>query len=228
MLSCPLNTIEIYSLSKYFGTTGWRLGLVMIAKNNRFNKLLQNLPSADKKKLQTRYDIATIDPKKLTFMQRLVFDSRQVAEAHVGGLSTPQQVLIGLFLFYDMFVQSVEYRQEIHNILLKRIKLLYAQLGTPAVIDPKGTDYYALLYVPQITENLYGSKARKYLEEHYSYLDFLFHLAKKYHVVLLPGGGFGTIDWRVRISLANLDLEDYGKIGKAFAACIKDMVKPAL
>ena len=84
------------------------------------------------------------------------------------------------------------------------------------------------LYVPQITENLYGSKARKYLEEHYSYLDFLFHLAKKYHVVLLPGGGFGTIDWRVRISLANLDLEDYGKIGKAFAACIKDMVKPAL
>ena len=25
MMSCPLNTIEVYSLSKYFGTTGWRL-----------------------------------------------------------------------------------------------------------------------------------------------------------------------------------------------------------
>ncbi len=35
MASCPYNTIEVFSLSKYFGTTGWRLGLVMLSKKNR-------------------------------------------------------------------------------------------------------------------------------------------------------------------------------------------------
>ena len=43
-----------------------------------------------------------MEPEKLSFMERLVLDSRQVAEAHVGGLSTPQQVLMGLFMFYDL------------------------------------------------------------------------------------------------------------------------------
>ena len=61
--------------------------------------MLKKLPENEKKALHKRYSLATIDPEKLTFMDRLVFDSRQVAEAHVGGLSTPQQVLIGLFLF---------------------------------------------------------------------------------------------------------------------------------
>ena len=36
-------------------------------------------------------------------MQRLVDDSRQVAEAHVGGLSTPQQAMIGMMMFYDLY-----------------------------------------------------------------------------------------------------------------------------
>ena len=102
MLTCPKNTIEVFSLSKYFGTTGWRLGLVMVSKNNRFNLFIKNLSENKKNKLYKRYDIATIDPNKLTFMNRLVFDSRQVAEAHVGGLSTPQQVLIGLFLYFSI------------------------------------------------------------------------------------------------------------------------------
>ena len=102
MQTCPQNTIEVFSLSKFVGTTGWRLGLCMVAKENRFNTLLHNLPKKYKDSLYERYKIATLHPSKLTFMQRLVFDSRQVAEAHVGGLSTPQQTLIGIYLYYFM------------------------------------------------------------------------------------------------------------------------------
>ena len=228
MLTCPRNTIEVFSLSKYFGTTGWRLGLTMVAKDNRFNNLIKHLSKNKKRKLYKRYDIATIDPNKLTFMNRLVFDSRQVAEAHVGGLSTPQQVLIGLFLFYALEDTSHIYKNEIYNLLQTRIELLYSNLNTPVHIDNRSTNYYNLLDIPQITENLYGTSARLYLEKHYEYLEFLLYLARYYQVVLLPGAGFGANQWKARASLANLKTNDYKKISVALAKCIKDFVKPVL
>jgi aspartate 4-decarboxylase len=225
MLTCPLNTIEVYSLSKYFGTTGWRLGLTMIAKNNRFDFLLKNLSKEKKKKLNDRYKMASITPEKISFMERLVLDSRQVAEGHVGGLSTPQQTLIGLFLFYYLSDKDGVYKNEIHTLLKTRIEKLYAHVNTKPSITINSTNYYTLLDIPQITENLYGSKAREYLTSNYEYLEFLFHLAKKYQVVLLPGLGFGATKWRIRVSLANLETEKYSKISVALAKCIEDFVK---
>lgn len=230
MLTCPKNTIEVYSLSKYFGTTGWRLGLCMIAKDNRLNKVLKNLPEKYKRKLNTRYETATLDPSKLTFMDRLVFDSRQVAEAHVGGLSTPQQTLIGIMLFYDILDRATgeNYRNKVKSILRDRIKLFYKQVDTDIQILPTSTDYYSLVNIPEITKNMFGEKAANYLKKEYEYLEFLFHLVSKYHVILLPGSGFGATPWNLRISLANLNTEDYGTIGKKLKLAIKDMVQKVL
>lgn len=228
MLTCPRNTIEVFSLSKYFGTTGWRLGLVMLAKENAFNKCLASLSLAKKHLLDKRYKIASTDVKNLSFMERLVFDSRQVAEAHVGGLSTPQQVLIGLFLFYELSDKNNFYNKEIDELLLERLKLLFSDIKKNVNQDPKATNYYVLLYIPKITGDLYGKEARKYLEKNYRYLDFLFHLANKYHIVFLPGSGFGSNPWRVRICLANLKTPQYKIISKAIADCIFDFVKPVI
>ena len=191
MQTCPQNTIEVFSLSKFFGTTGWRLGLCMVAKNNRFNTLLHNLPKKYKDNLNERYKIATLTPSKLTFMERLVFDSRQVAEAHVGGLSTPQQTLIGIYLYYFMHDTSEHYKKQIQCILEHRMNLLYSNLNTTIAMLPTSTNYYNLIDIPQVTQNLYGKRARDHIEKNYEYLEFLFHLAKVYHVVLLPGAGFG-------------------------------------
>ena len=224
MASCPYNTIEVFSLSKYFGTTGWRLGLVMLAKKNRFDDMIARLSSARKKMLDKRYDTVTLTPRKLTFMQRLVLDSRQVAEAHVGGLSTPQQTLLGLMLYYDMQDRNRVYQTNIRSTLKTRITSLYAQFDMKPDILPTSTDYYTLLLVPEIAEHLYGPAARAQLVKKYNYLEFLFHLARVYHVVLLPGNGFGADPWRVRVSLANLDNASYVKIGKALRACIGDFV----
>lgn len=228
MLTCPRNTIEVFSLSKYFGTTGWRLGLVMVAKENRFNNCLAALPSSKRRLLDKRYKIASTDVKNLTFMDRLVFDSRQVAEAHVGGLSTPQQVLIGLFLFYELSNKNNFYNKEIEDLLTERLRLLFSDIKKNINQDPKATNYYVLLFIPDITEKLYGKEARKYLEKNYRYLDFLFHLANKYHIVFLPGSGFGSNPWRVRICLANLKTPEYKIISKAIADCIMDFVKPVI
>ena len=227
MASCPYNTIEVFSLSKYFGTTGWRLGLVMLAKKNRFNDQIARLSAARKKILDDRYSTVTLTPRKLTFMQRLVLDSRQVAEAHVGGLSTPQQTLMGLLLYFDMQDQNRVYQNEIRATLKKRITSMYAQLNMDPNIQETSTDYYSLVHIPQVTERLYGAKARAYLEKNYNYLEFLFHLARVYHIVLLPGNGFGAEDWRVRVSLANLADEAYAKIGAGIRSCIQDFVAKA-
>ena len=230
MISCPLNTIEVYSLSKYFGTTGWRLGLTMVAKNNRINDLLKNLPAKYKKRLQKRYKIATLSPDKLSFMDRLVFDSRQVAEAHVGGLSTPQQVLMGILLFYDIHDRSIgePYRNKIKSILKERLKSFYNELNTEVAIRPTSTDYYSLINIPEVCSNIFGKDAAAYLVKNYEYLEFLFHLVSKYHTILLPGAGFGATDWRLRISLANLHDKDYPIIGKNIRKALKDLVKPVL
>lgn len=224
MASCPRNTIEVFSLSKYFGTTGWRLGLVMLAKNNRFNKQLAGLSEARKKLLDVRYYTATLTPRKLTFMERLVLDSRQVAEAHVGGLSTPQQTLMGLLLYFDMQDQDRQYSHELRAILKKRITSFYTQLNMDPHILPSATDYYSMVHIPDVAEHLYGRAARDYLVKNYNYLEFLFHLARVYHVVLLPGNGFGANEWRLRISLANLPDAAYVKIGQALRNCVGDFV----
>lgn len=222
--SCPQNTIEVYSLSKYFGTTGWRLGVCMVRKENRFNTLLKNLPKTIKKQLKVRYATSSVTPGKLTFMERLVSDSRQVAEAHVGGLSTPQQAMIGMLLFYDMNDKKRVYQNEILSLLKYRMQLLYSELNTPVVITARSTNYYNLLNIPEITENLYGKEARTKLEKT-NYLHFLFHLAKKYKTVLLPGIGFGAPKWYLRISLANLASTDYKLISKNIKLCIQDFTK---
>ena len=224
MASCPYNTIEVFSLSKYFGTTGWRLGLVMLAKKNRFNDQIAKLSAARKAALDTRYKTVTLTPRKLTFMERLVLDSRQVAEAHVGGLSTPQQTLLGLMLYYDMQDSNRVYQTEIRETLKKRILSMYGQLGMDAHIRDTSTDYYSLVNIPDVAEHLYGTRAKEFLMKKYNYLEFLFHLARVYHVVLLPGNGFGASEWRVRVSLANLADGAYIKIGKALKECVGDFV----
>lgn len=224
MYSCPKNTIEIFSLSKYFGVTGWRLGLIMIRKNNNFNTLLAQLPESKKLELRKRYSIASMKPDELTLMERIVLDSRQVAEAHVGGLSTPQQLIMAMFLYYDLHDVSRIYNKEVKKLLKQRMLNLYSHLDTEPDFTDTATDYYTLLPILKITEKLFGVDALNKLEK-INYLQFLFNLSKKYQVVLLPGSGFGTgSPWYIRVSLANLQTDDYSKISLAVKNCINDFI----
>ena len=42
----PHNTIGVYSYSKYFGCTGWRLGVIAIHEDNIFDKMIAKLPDS--------------------------------------------------------------------------------------------------------------------------------------------------------------------------------------
>ena len=55
LISClPNNTICLYSFSKYFGATGWRIADIMINKNNVIDKIISELPEELKDKLNKR------------------------------------------------------------------------------------------------------------------------------------------------------------------------------
>ncbi len=98
----PHNTIGVYSYSKYFGATGWRLGVIAIHEDNIFDKMIAKLPNADLTALDKRYGALTLEPRKIKFIDRIVADSRDVALNHTAGLSLPQQVMMSLFSLSEL------------------------------------------------------------------------------------------------------------------------------
>ena len=93
----PKNTIGVYSYSKYFGCTGWRLGTIAVHEDNIFDEMIAKHPEPIKKLLDKRYGGLTLEPRKFAFIDRIVADSRDVALNHTAGLSLPQQVMMSLF-----------------------------------------------------------------------------------------------------------------------------------
>ena len=93
----PKNTIGVYSYSKYFGCTGWRLGTIAVHEDNIFDEMIAKHPEPIKKLLDKRYGGLTLEPRKLAFIDRIVADSRDVALNHTAGLSLPQQVMMTMF-----------------------------------------------------------------------------------------------------------------------------------
>jgi hypothetical protein len=93
----PTNTIAVYSFSKYFGATGWRLGVVAIHENNVLDRRLRAMSTDELEELDRRYESISTTTADIPFIDRMVADSRQVALNHTAGLSLPQQVQMTLF-----------------------------------------------------------------------------------------------------------------------------------
>ncbi|MGA2495607.1 MAG: bifunctional aspartate transaminase/aspartate 4-decarboxylase [Roseiarcus sp.] len=211
---CPRNTVLVYSFSKYFGATGWRLGAVATHGETTLDSRLAALPEADKRLLDQRYRSLTADPRKLKFIDRLVADSRTVAQNHTAGLSTPQQVQIALFSLFSLMDESGAYNAAIKRIIRRRQDALYRELGISTARDPNGTDYYSLLDLEAIATELHGTEFARWMLAKKEPLEMLFRLADEGGVVLLPGKGFGTLHPSARASLANLNEYEYTKIGQ--------------
>src|SRR5881227_242431 len=125
----PYNTIGVYSYSKYFGATGWRLGLIAVHEENLFDRLITKLPDADLKALDKRYGALTLEPRKIKFIDRIVADSRDVALNHTSGLSLPQQVMMSLFSLAEMMDTAKAYQKACKEIVNRRIQILIDAMG---------------------------------------------------------------------------------------------------
>jgi len=214
MAELPQNTIGVYSYSKHFGCTGWRLGVIAVHQNNIYDKMLAKLPPRDRAVLNRRYSSITLTPEKLKFIDRMVADSRQVALNHTAGLSLPQQVQMGLFSLFALLDRADSYKTLCQLIVRRRHQALWEGLGIQPPPDDDRAYYYTELDIMVWAEKVYGPDFVKFLRKNYECTDILFRLAEKSGVVLMHGGGFGGPDWSVRVSLANLPEETYPKIGQ--------------
>ena len=225
MAELPQNTIGVYSYSKHFGCTGWRLGVVAIHQNNIFDKMLAKLPAKARAALNRRYSSISLAPQKLKFIDRMVADSRQVALNHTAGLSLPQQIQMALFSLFAILDTANSYKTLCQLIVRRRFKALWDGLDLPMPPEEDRASYYAELDVMIWAEKEYGPEFVKFLRKNYECTDVLFRLAEKSGVVLLHGGGFGGPDWSVRVSLANLPEETYPKIGRFLKQAAEGYVK---
>src|SRR5206468_3847716 len=116
----PENTIGVYSYSKYFGCTGWRLGAIAVHEDNIFDKMIAAHPEPIKKLLDKRYGGLTLEPRKLAFIDRIVAASRDIAPNHTAGLSLPQQVMMTLFSLDEVLDEKQDYQKACIGICKKR------------------------------------------------------------------------------------------------------------
>jgi aspartate 4-decarboxylase len=210
----PQNTIGVYSYSKYFGCTGWRLGVIAVHQDNIFDRMIAKLPDADLKALDKRYGPLTLEPRKIKFIDRIVADSRDVALNHTAGLSLPQQVMMTMFSLFEMMDTEKTYQKCNMEIVQRRVATIIESMGLQLAPNPNYDAYYGLVDFEFWARRNIGDDAVEYLKKHVHPLDLAFRLAEDHGVVLLNGGGFSAPDWSLRVSLANLPDEAYEEIGR--------------
>src|SRR5215475_11050387 len=234
----PYNTIGVYSYSKYFGATGWRLGNIAVHENNIYDAMIAKLPDPALKALDKRYGALTLEPRKVKFIDRIVADSRDVALNHTAGLSLPQQVMMSLFGLAEMMDGAKLYQKACMEIVHRRAKATIEGLGIELSPNPNYDAYYGLIDFEFFARKNIGEDAVEYLKKNVHPLDLAFRLAEDHGIVLLNGGGFEAPEWSLRVSLANLDDEAYEEIGRgvrsiargyrhAFEASKGPIAKPA-
>src|SRR5262245_40881346 len=214
----PRNTIGVYSYSKYFGCTGWRLGVIAVHENNVFDEMIAKHPEAIQKKLDKRYGALTLEPRKIAFIDRIVADSRDIALNHTAGLSLPQQVMMSLFSLAEMMDEKKAYQTACVNIVTRRVSATIEGLGIEVQANPNFDHYYGLVDLEFWMRKYLGDDVVKWVKANVHPLDIVFRLAEDHGIVLLNGSGFAAPDWSVRVSFANLNDDVYDDIGRAWRA----------
>ncbi len=225
MADLPYNTIGVYSYSKYFGVTGWRLGTISLYEDNVFNKLLREQDEDKKERARRRYGGISTDPDNILFIDRIVADSRQVALNHTAGLSTPQQVQMAFFSLFAIVDKENRYKKLTKTICRRRKKLLFEGLGLDLQVNPFDASYYTQFDLLEWAGRNYNEEFVQYLQASFKPVDILIRLAEQSSIVLLGSSGFHGPEWAIRISLANLNDESYSKIGKVLHKVMEDYAK---
>lgn len=210
----PQNTIGVYSYSKYFGCTGWRLGVIAIHEDNIFDKMIAKLPDQHVQALDKRYGPITLEPRKFKFIDRIVADSRDIGLNHTAGLSLPQQVMMTMFSLYELMDEKKDYQKACMEIVHRRAKAMIDSMALELSPNPNYDAYYGLIDFEFWARKNIGDEAVEYLKKNVHPLDLAFRLAEAHGIVLLNGGGFEAPNWSMRVSLANLPDEAYEDIGR--------------
>jgi aspartate 4-decarboxylase len=218
LAALPRNTIGIYSFSKFYGVTGWRLGVVALHADHVVEGRLIQQPARRRRAVARRYAPLVLQPERLAFIDRMVAESRAIALNHTAGLSTPQQVQMALFAHYGLSAEGRRYGADLRGLLERRLRALYSGLGVALPVDPLRAGYYCELDLALWARTRHGPAFAAWLRRSHEPVDFVLRLAERTAIVLMPCAAFGGPPWSVRVSLANLPEREYAAIGRHLAA----------
>ncbi len=219
----PYNTILVYSYSKLYGVTGWRLGIIAMHENNVCDRLLSELGDEDKAFLKKEYSIVTEEPEKLKFLDRIVADSRSIGLYHTSGLSTPSQVFMDILSLTNLVCEGEDpYIRKANDTVVERYKALMEVLGLEKEHSSLNACYYTLVDMKKVATQWYDQDFADWMLTSRTEIDFLNDLAQKKGVVLMYGPGFEAEYGTVRVSLANLNAEDYKEIGRRLLELLEE------
>jgi aspartate 4-decarboxylase len=224
MAELPRNTLTVYSYSKHFGCTGWRLGVIALHQDNVMDAMIARLPPDKQAKLHHRYESITPNPENLKFIDRMVADSRAVALNHTAGLSLPQQVQMTLFSLFALLDEDDSYRRRCREIVHERLLSLEKGMGVTLPQDHLRAAYYVDLDLEAWGRKTFGEEFMEFVKVHRDPLDVVFALAQRHGTVLLNGSGFGGPPWSLRVSLANLNADEYEEIGRDLADLVGNAI----
>ncbi len=222
LAALPRNTIGLYSFSKHFGATGWRLGVVALHDDHIVDERIARQPAGLRRAVARRYAPLVLEPHKMAFIDRMVAESRAIALNHTAGLSAPQQVQMTLLALYGLSAAGRRTRADLRALLARRLQALYDGLGVPLPVDPLRAGYYCELDLALWAERHHGQAFAAWLRRRHAPVDFVLRLAERSSIVLMPCAAFGGPPWSVRVSLANLPQQAYAAIGRHLAALARE------
>lgn len=228
MKDLPRNTISIYSFSKYFGATGWRLGVITMYDDNVYDQILSQHCEEEKHRLAQLYGCLCDEPEQMSFIDRMAADSRNVGMSQTAGLSSPQQVQMALFAGFaiiDRMQKMGAYRRDCNALVRKRYNLFWEGMKMPIKRNSNRACYYCTFDIDEWAVRTQGQEFFDWLRENFTPADIVFRVAEECAVIMLDGGGFCGSEWSVRISFANLDSHEYKKLGKTLSATLREYVE---
>lgn len=218
----PRQTVVLYSFSKFWGTTGLRLGVVGVHSANALDERLERMSGDDLAAARARYGPVSATPEQFKLIDRMVADSRAIGLNHTAGLSTLQQVQIALIALDALLDQGQVRKRAARAIVRARFERLHAAAGIAVPDDSRSTNYYATIDIPALARDRHGDDFARWLVERHEPIDFVVRLADERGIVLLDGGGFDAPAMSVRVSLANLPGDAYAPIGRAIVELLDE------
>ncbi len=202
---------------------GNRLGFVALAADTVLDDLIAAQPEEVRARQQYRYGSMTSHVAGLSFMRRMVADSREVALHNIAGLSTVDQVQMGLFALTFLLPRGAEYAGATRDELGRRLDALYEALG----VEPPGGDdsrYYALVDVLEVARRRVGVEAADRLRAGFPAEEVPLRLARGHGIIVQPGPMFHSQAWDLRVCLTALPTEDLVTLGRAVVSVVDDLV----
>ncbi len=218
----PHHTLCIYSFSKYFGATGWRLGVVALHKENVFDRNLAELPPHLREEADRRY--GGLPASGGTFIGRLAADSRPAVQGYLAGLSLPQQIQMMLFAAFALLDRENKYKRMCMNRVRTRYNLFHKGLRLPVLPDPNRAAYYSEFNVLDWARRHHGKGFTDFLTSRFDPADIVARLSEEKGIVLPVGGRMAAPEWSVLLSMAHFDNDDYEAIGQTLLRILEEYV----